>query len=108
MSPPNRQDRPSGNTEAVSRSFGGDSNSIGPTRPGSLMPRPEWGVYLSGYCDGYRDGIDLGRRQMDEELASLQRTAHETVLAMARLEPWQDAQESRRARWAAAADERAS
>ncbi len=63
-----------------------------------LLPRPEWDGYLTGYRDGYRDGIDLGRKQMDDELASLQRTAHETVLAMAKLDPWEDAQRRRRDR----------
>jgi len=87
VSPPGRQDRPSGNTEAVSRSFGGDSNSIRPTDAGALVPRPEWDVYLRGYCDGYRDGIDLGRKQMDEEISTLQREAHKVVLLMAGLDP---------------------
>jgi hypothetical protein len=61
-----------------------------------LLPRPEWDGYLSGYRDGYRDGIDLGRKQMDDELATLQRSAHEVVMAMARLDPWEDAQRRRR------------
>jgi len=63
-----------------------------------LLPRREWDGYLSGYRDGYRDGIDLGRKQMDDELASLQRTAHETVLAMAKLDPHEVAQRRRRER----------
>jgi len=72
-----------------------------------LLPRPEWDVYLAGYRDGYRDGIDLGRKQMDDELASLQRAAHETVLAMAKLDPSEDVQARRRQRQAEAADQHA-
>jgi len=72
-----------------------------------LPPRPVWDVYLTGYRDGYRDGIDLGRKQMDDELASLQRTAHETVMAMARLDPWEDAQRRQRQRQVEAADRHA-
>ena len=59
-----------------------------------LLPRPEWDVYLTGY----RDGIDLGRKQVADELATLQRAAHETVLAMAKLDPWEVAQRRRRER----------
>lgn len=60
------------------------------------LPRPVWDVYLAGYRDGYRDGIDLGRRQMDEELTSLQREAHRVVMAMAKLDPHDVAQDRRR------------
>lgn len=63
------------------------------------MPRPEWDVYLLGY----RDGIDLGRRQMDDELSTLQREAHRVVIAMARLDPWEDVQRRRRERQVEAA-----
>jgi len=72
-----------------------------------LLPRPEWDGYLSGYRDGYRDGIDLGRKQMDDELATLQRSAHEVVIAMAKLDPYQDAQARGRQRQAEAADRHA-
>ena len=63
-----------------------------------LLPRPEWDVYLTGYRDGYRDGIDLGRRQMDDELATLQRSAHKVVQAMAKLDTYDDRERRRRER----------
>ncbi len=69
-----------------------------------LLPRAEWDGYLSGYRDGYRDGIDLGRKQMDDEVASLQRSAHEVVMAMARLDPHEVAQHRRRERQVEAAE----
>ncbi len=68
------------------------------------MPRLEWDGYLSAYRDGYRDGIDLGRKQMDEELATLQREAHRVVIAMAKLDPYQGVQARRRQRQVEAAD----
>lgn len=71
------------------------------------LPRPVWDVYLRGYCDGYRDGIDLGRRQMDEELSTLQREAHRVVMAMAKLDPHDVAQARRRQRQAEAAERHA-
>ncbi len=71
------------------------------------MPRAEWDVYLTGYRDGYRDGIDLGRKQMDDELATLQREAHRVVMAMAKLDPWDDAQRRRRQRQVEAAERHA-
>jgi hypothetical protein len=67
------------------------------------MPRPEWDVYLLGYRDGYREGIDLGRRQMDDELSTLQREAHRVVIAMSKLDPWGDVQRRRRERQVEAA-----
>ncbi len=69
-----------------------------------LLPRPEWDGYLSAYRDGYRDGIDLGRKQMDDELATLQREAHRVVIAMAKLDPYQGVQARRRQRQVEAAD----
>ncbi len=72
-----------------------------------LLPRPEWDVYLRGYCDGYRDGIDLGRQQMDDEISTLQREAHRVVMAMAKLDPWEDAQDRRRQRQVEAAERHA-
>ena len=60
-----------------------------------FLPRPEWDVYLRGYCDGYRDGIDQGRKQMDEELSTLQREAHRVVMAMSNLDPHDVAQDRR-------------
>jgi hypothetical protein len=69
-----------------------------------LLPRPEWDGYLSGYLSGYRDGIDLGRKQMDDELATLQREAHRVVIAMAKLDPYQDVQARRRQRMVETAD----
>jgi len=63
-----------------------------------LLPRPEWSIYLTGYRDGCRDGIDLGRKQMDDEISTMQREAHRVVMAMAKLDPWDDAQHRRRQR----------
>ena len=76
------------------------------------LSRRDFELYLAGYetgcAHGIDRGIDRGREQADEEAQRLFNNAVGVVRAMARLEPWQDAQESRRARWAAAADERAS
>lgn len=70
--------------------------------------RRDFQLYLEGYRQGYVHGVDRGRAQADEDAQRVHDSAVRVVRAMARLEPWQDAQESRRARWAAAADERAS
>jgi len=69
---------------------------------------PDFELYLDGYREGYAHGIDRGREQADEEAQRLFDNAVCVVRAMARLDSWEQAQESRRARWAAAADERAS
>jgi len=44
---------------------------------------------------------------MDAELATLQREAHRVVMAMAKLDPWDDAQARRRQRQAEAAERHA-
>ncbi len=72
------------------------------------LSRRDFELYLAGYETAYAHGIDRGREQADEEAQRLFNNAVGVVRAMARLEPWEDAQESRRARWATAADERAS
>ena len=72
------------------------------------LSRRDFELYIAGYETGCVHGIDRGREQADEEAQRLFNNAVGVVRAMARLEPWEDAQESRRARWAAAADERAS
>ena len=72
------------------------------------LSRRDFELYLAGYETAYAHGIDRGREQADEEAQRLFNNAVGVVRAMARLEPWKDAQEARRARWAAAADERAS
>ena len=69
-----------------------------------LLPRPEWDVYLAGYASGYRDGIDLGRKQMEDELAALQREAHKVVLLMAGIDPHEVRQARRRERQVETAD----
>jgi len=61
-----------------------------------LLPRPEWDIYLTGYRDGCRDGIDLGRQQVDDEISTLQRGAHRVVMAMTKLDPHHVAQDRRR------------
>ena len=65
--------------------------------------RRDFELYLAGYETGFGHAIDRGREQSDEDAQRLFNNAVGVVRAMARLEPWEDAQESRRARWAAAA-----
>lgn len=72
-----------------------------------LLPRPEWDIYLTGYRDGCRDGIDLGRKQMDDELTTLQREAHKVVMAMAGLDSHTERQSRRRQRQKEVGDHRA-
>jgi len=72
------------------------------------LSRRDFELYLAGYETGYAHGSDSGREQADEEAQRLFNNAVGVVRAMARLEPWSTAQEARRARWATAADERAS
>lgn len=74
------------------------------TPPDALLPRDDWERHLHGYLRGFADGIERGRQQMDEELATIQRTAAEVVHRMADLEPRDaDADEAaasrREARW---------
>ena len=51
--------------------------------------------HLSGYLSGVLAGIDLGREQMDKELAAIQHRAFGIVQRMAKLAPWHEAQEAR-------------
>lgn len=55
-------------------------------------------AFLSGYLSGVLAGIDLGREQMDAELSAIQRNAHIVVQAMAKLSPWEEAQQTIRRR----------
>jgi len=97
-----RESRPHG---AAPESFAGDPHSVAATDlPAALVPRTEWETYLEGYMHGYAQGIDLGRRQMDDELATIQRAACEVVHRMADLperdrEADRQAAERREARW---------
>ena len=52
--------------------------------------------HLSGYLSGVLAGIDIGREQMDAELAEIQRRAVGIVHRMAKLLPWEEAQGARR------------
>jgi len=108
MRPPARQDRPSGNTETVSKSFGGDRNSIGPTGADALMPRAEWDTYLAGRLDGYIEGESVGfargYQACDDELSTLQREAHRVVLLLAGIDPHEVRQDRRRQRQVEAAE----
>lgn len=52
--------------------------------------------HLSGYLSGVLAGIDLGREQLDAELAAIQRRAFGIVQSMAKLAPWHEAQQARR------------
>ena len=52
--------------------------------------------HLSGYLSGVLAGIDLGREQMDNGLAAIQRNAHRVVQGMSKLLPWEEAQQARR------------
>jgi hypothetical protein len=72
------------------------------------LSRRDFELWRGGYQAGLVHGIDRGREQADEEAQLLFDNAVRVTRAMARLEPWNDAQEARRARWAAAAAERAS
>lgn len=74
------------------------------TPPDSLLPRDDWERHLHGYLRGFADGIQHGRRQMDEELATIQRTAALVVHRMAEIDPRDTeadkrAAERREARW---------
>jgi len=60
------------------------------------MSNRERECYMSGYLSGVLAGIDLGREQMDNELAAIQHRAFGIVQAMAKLLPWEEAQEARR------------
>ena len=51
--------------------------------------------HLSGYLSGVLAGIDLGREQMDNELAAIQHRAFGIVQRMAKLSPWAEAQRIR-------------
>ena len=84
----NDESTPKGAPEAL----GGDSLIVSSTDvPNGLTPRKAWEAYLEAYMRGYADGIDRGRREAEEELASIQRTAAEVVHHMAEL-PVRDAQ----------------
>jgi len=52
--------------------------------------------HLSGYLSGVLAGIDLGREQMNNEIGAIQRRAFGIVQCMAKLLPWEEAQEARR------------
>lgn len=74
------------------------------TPPDALLPRDDWERHLHGYLRGFADGIQHGRRQMEEELATIQRTAAEVVHRMADLPARdvaadQSAADRREARW---------
>jgi hypothetical protein len=53
-------------------------------------------AFLSGYLSGVLAGIDLGREQMEAEQTELHRRAYNIVQAMAKLSPWDEAQQARR------------
>lgn len=94
------------------RQESGPVNSTPPILPQTpqwrtgLTPRDEWDRHLAGYLRGYADGIEHGRLQMDEELATIQRAAAEVVMRMSTL-PIRDAEADREtaarreARWSA-------
>ncbi len=71
------------------------------------MPPDLWETFLEGYASGFAIGVDRGRELADEEMATLQREAHRVVMAMAKLDPWKDAQRRRRQRQVEAADRHA-
>jgi hypothetical protein len=52
--------------------------------------------HLSGYLSGVLAGIDIGREQMDNELAAIHRRAYNMVQSMARQPTWEEAQQARR------------
>lgn len=71
------------------------------------LSRRDFELWLDGYGSGCCDGMDLGRKQMDDEISTMQREAHKVVLLMAKLDPWEVAQRRRRERHAEAADRHA-
>ena len=77
-----------------------DSNASGlvSVKSGTLMTRRDWEVYLHGYEFGFADGIGEGRRQAEEDIASLQRSAAKVVHSLARIPPQDRAADSARAR----------
>jgi len=99
MRPPARRERPSG-AETLSKSFGGDRNSIGPTGADALWPRAQWDTYLAGRLDGYIEGESVGfargYQACEDELSTLQREAHRVVLLMAGIDPHEVRQARRR------------
>ena len=60
--------------------------------------------HLSGYLSGVLAGIDLGREQMDAELSEIQRRAFGIVQRIAKLSPWDEAQQTIRRRQDEAAE----
>jgi hypothetical protein len=62
------------------------------------MPRDLWEMFLEGYASGFAIGVDRGRELADEDAAAIHRYAVGVVHAMARLDPWEDAQRRRRQR----------
>ena len=70
------------------------------------MTRREWETYLDGYGWGYAEGITEGRRQAEEDIANLQRSAAEVVHFLAGIPPRdrdadKAAAQRREARWSA-------
>lgn len=67
-------------------------------------PPEVWSVYMDGWTRGYAEGIEHGRRQAEEEIATLQREAVRVVRYLAEF-PARDrdadlaAAEARAARW---------
>ncbi len=70
--------------------------------------RRDFELYLAGYETAYAHGIDRGREQADEEAQRLHDNAVRVVRAMARLDPWDVAQQRRRGAETAAAERHAA
>src|SRR5688500_4141323 len=105
MTQPDKRIRPAGNGTDSEITGGRSAHSVATTRdPWALMPRGEWERHLHGYLRGFADGIEHGRRQMEDGRATIQRTAADVVHRLARL-PERDAvadreaAERREARW---------
>jgi len=72
------------------------------------LSRRDFELYLAGYETGHAHGIDRGREQADEEAQRLFNNAVRVVRAMARLDPWDVAQQRRRGAETAATERHAA
>jgi hypothetical protein len=61
-------------------------------------------VFLDGYAFGFAIGVDRGRELGDEDAAAIHRGACRVVVAMSKLDPWEDVQRRRRQRQLEAAE----
>ncbi len=108
MPPTNRAAPATGAAQGLAATKPLDYTHATPGQPTDLvgMPPDLWEAFLEGYASGFAIGVDRGREIADEEAAAIHRYAHRVVMAMAKLDPWKDAQR-RRQRQVEAADRHA-